>query len=82
MKKFDDLMKDLEEQPEKEEEITDKEIEARVDVFMRTVIDMDNRQKKFLVGLSLKLNDLFKSGCSAKQLLQTFKLESKRMIGK
>jgi len=78
MKNFEELINDLEEQPG--EEITDKEAEARVNVFMRTVVDMDKRQKKFLVGLSLKLNDLFESGCNAEQLLQAFKSESKRII--
>lgn len=76
MKTFEELLKDLEEG----EEIEDKEIEARIEVFIRTVKGMEKRQKKLMSKLSRKLSDLFKLGCNSKQLMRAFKLESKRVM--
>lgn len=80
MKNFEDLLKDLEEGEEEKEEIEDKEIEARIQVFMRTVSSMDKKQKKQIKNLSLKLNSLCKLGCNAKQLMKAFNLEVEKVI--
>ena len=92
MKNFEKLMRDNgldSESPEEawvrrleegEEEVTDEEIEARIDVFMRTVEAMDKKQKDFLTKLSLKLNNLVKANCNPGQLLQAFNLETKEVL--
>lgn len=82
MKSFEELMgengfEDLEEKSE--EEITDEEMLARAKVFINVHESMEKEQRIFMSGLSLKLNNLFKAGCSSKQLIRAFNLKLKEL---
>lgn len=87
MKSFEELMRNIRDLKEKsEEEITDEEIDKemetmgiRAGVFIRVHEERDKEQRFFMSRLSLKLNNLFKAGCTPKQLIKAFNSELKEL---